>query len=158
MKGTLGVSMAELLVAGCSGTPKPASFTAAHQYTEGSINYSAEYNSDRACMGDRSYRNISISVEDSTPIVAEFVVPGRANGPIIQRIGPNTPKKVNVTIEGVSPPGCCPNIGDICINGVSLPADVANAEISGLKLIQNQETINSIDGSYNISRSYIDIS
>lgn len=163
MKGILGISFQELLVSSnCAGSVRASSFTSAHQYTEGSINYSAEYNTDRACAGDQSYRNISITVEDGTPITAEFVIPGRAKGPIIQRIGPKTAKKVNVNIEGVAPPSCCANISaqvsDICVNGLALPSDVLVTEIPGLKLIQNQQTINTIDGSYNISRSYIDIS
>lgn len=164
MKDIIGISLEELEITSnnCSGPPKVASFSSTHQYTDGSIGYSAEYNTDRACAGDKSYRNISISVEDRIPLIAEFIIPGRADGPIIQKLGPRTPKRISVTIEGVSPPNCCPNISaqvdDICTNALVLPSDIPNSEISGLKLVQNQETINSIDGSYVINRSYIDIS
>jgi hypothetical protein len=163
MKTTLGVSLQELLVtSGCSGSPKASSFSTTHQYADGSIGYSAEYNTDRACSGDQSYRNISISVEDRIPIVAEFIIPGRANGPIIQRIGPSTPRRINVTIEGVTTPDCCPTnlsnrVNGACQGGLVLPIDIPGINIAGLKLVQNQETINSIDGSYVINRSYIDI-
>jgi hypothetical protein len=162
MKAIVGVSLQELLVSGCSGLPKASSFSTTHQYADGSIGYSAEYNTERACSGDKSYRNISISVEDRIPIVAEFIIPGRADGPIIQRIGPSTPRRISVTIEGVVAPDCCPTnlsnrVGGACQNGLVLPIDIPGVDIAGLKLVQNQETINSIDGSYVINRSYIDI-
>jgi hypothetical protein len=157
MKTLLNINAAELLISGsCISSPRASSFSSTHDYTTGTISYSAEYNSSRACLNNSSYRSISISVEDSTPMVAEFVIPGRQNGPIIQKLGPYTPKRVNVNIEGFSESliSCCPNVSNVC-SGLGLPADIPDKEIGGMILVQNQETINSIDGSYNISRSYI---
>lgn len=160
IKTSMGVTKEELLITGdCISSPKAASFSSTHDYTNGIISYSSEYNSNRSCSNNSSYRNISISVENGAPIIAEFVIPGRQNGPIIQRIGPNSPTRINVNIEGVSEPSCCPNISssvsDICSNGLSLPTDLPPADIPNAVLVQNQETFNSIDGSYSISRSYI---
>lgn len=161
VKTTMGVTKEELLVSGdCVTSPKAASFSSTHDYTNGVISYSSEYNSKRSCSNNSSYRNISISVENGTPIIAEFVIPGRADGPIIQKIGPNSPTRINVNIEGVSEqPSCCPNISssvsDVCSGGLSLPSDIPSVDIPNAVLTQNQETFNSIDGSYSISRSYI---
>ena len=92
-------------------------------------------------------------------MIAEFIIPGRQNGPILQRLGVDSPKRVTVNIEGVSNQQiCCPastQINNLCTSGISLPADVPPAEIAGMVLTQNQETFNAIDGSYSVSRSYI---
>jgi hypothetical protein len=161
IKTEMGVTKEELLVSGgCITSPKAASFSSTHDYTNGVVSYSSEYKSNRSCSNSSSYRNISISVENGTPIIAEFVIPGRADGPIIQRIGPNSPTRISVNIEGVSEqPSCCTDVAssvsDICSGGLSLPSDIPSAEIPNAVLTQNQETFNSIDGSYSISRSYI---
>lgn len=160
MKSILNITPEELLISGgCVSSPRCSSFSSTHDYTTGTISYSAEYNTNRACANNASYRNVSISVEDSVPMIAEFIIPGRQNGPILQKLGVNSPKRVTVNIEGVSnQPVCCPGstaIGNLCSNGISLPADVPPAQIAEMVLTQNQETFNAIDGSYNISRSYI---
>jgi hypothetical protein len=164
LKDILGINMSELEVTGScidsEAYPSAASFSSTHDYTSGIITYSAEYNSIKACQGLQSYRNISISVEDSVPIIAEFVVPGRQTGPIIQRIGVNSPKRVSVTIEGVQSQKCCPNVANdienICGTGVVLPTDIPDVDLGGnMKLTQDQSTVNLIDGSYVINRSYI---
>ncbi|NDC95162.1 hypothetical protein EBZ38_11685, partial [bacterium] len=160
MKDLLDVTMDDLEVSGpCLGLdyPRPSSFTATHDYTGGIITYSAEYNSNKACYGngDRSYRNISITVEDSVPIIAEFIIPGRQNGPILQKIGADSPKKISVSIEGVVDPQCSADLNNIC-NSIALPNDIPGVKLSNnLKLTQNQITKNIIDGSYSINRSYI---
>lgn len=165
IKDIMDITMETLEVQGScidpASYPPAVSFTATHDYTGGNISYSVEYNSNRACQNNRSYRNITISVEDSTPIIAEFVVPGRANGPIIQKINADTPKRVNVSIEGVVDPKCCADIANEVANicgGLSLlPNDLPPAIINNMKLTQNQETVNIIDGSYSINRAYISL-
>jgi hypothetical protein len=156
LKNIIGITGDELELSGsCSTIPIASSYSSTHDYTSGVITYSAEYNSNRACMGDSSYRNITISVEDSVPMIAEFVVPGRAAGPIIQKIGVNSPKRVSVNIEGVSSQLCCPSLDNSCDSTSGLPFDLPTLEIENMKLTQNQVTTNTIDGSYSINRSYI---
>jgi hypothetical protein len=162
LKDILDITNGELFDegAGCvdsAAYPKPSSFTVTHDYTNGVITYNGEYDSDRVCFGNGSYRNITINVEDSVPVVVEFVIPGRANGPIVQRTGATTPKRISVNIEGVNTRICCPgaNISDVCSSGIPIPTDLPSITISNLIMTQNQTTINTIDGSYNISRSYI---
>ena len=138
-------------------SPKPSSFTTTHNYTEGVITYDVEYDSDRNCSDIGSYRNISITVEDSVPVVVEFIIPGKQNGPIIQRTGAMTPKRVIVNIEGVIGRNCCPSteLSNACSAPVTLPQDVPGAQIANFILTQNQVTTNLIDGSYSINRTYI---
>lgn len=142
-----------------SGSPPVANHTLTHNYHEGSLTYKTDYTTERACNQQTSYRNISVSIEDSTPLIAEFVIPGRLNGPIIQRIGPSTPTKITVNIDGADRARCCANIddimGDICSNQFPLPSGIPAADsISNKKLIQDQYTTNPIDGSYSITRVY----
>ena len=162
LKDILEITNGELFDSGAecvdsAGYPRPSSFTVTHDYTNGVITYSGEYDSDRVCLGDGSYRNISINVEDSVEIVAEFVIPGRANGPIIQKTGATTPKRISVNIEGASPRICCPTnqISNACAGLSNIPLDLPNINIGGMIMTQNQTTVNTIDGSYSISRSYI---
>lgn len=141
-----------------TGLPPPANHSISHNYSDGIISYKTDYTTERACNQTSSYRNISISIEDSVPVVQEFIIPGRLSGPIIQRIGPDTPKKVTLNIEGSSAPNCCVNpqsvVGDICATGLALPTGVPTSIANG-KLIQDQMTSNPIDGSYSLTRTYI---
>jgi hypothetical protein len=146
-----------------SGAPRPANHSITHSYTEGVITYKSDYNTDTACAQSGSYKNISVSVEDSIPLIAEFIVPGRTSGPIIQRIGPKTPKKVTINIEGATAPDCCALsssediIADVCPNGLPLPSGIPALPTPGteFKVIQDQMVSNPIDGSYSISKTYI---
>lgn len=156
--GSLGVS-GECI--NPSGAPPVANHSVAHNYHEGSITYKTDYTTERACNQQTSYRNISVSIEDSTPIIAEFVVPGRSAGPIIQKIGPSTPMKITINIDGADKTRCCAStdisdlMSDICSNTFDLPSGISPAEsVQNKKLVQDQFTSNPIDGSYSISRVY----
>ncbi|NDB61875.1 hypothetical protein EB001_26055, partial [bacterium] len=140
-----------------SGLPLPLSYNLNHSYVEGLITYETSYNTERACSpSGTSFTSVNVTIEDSVDIVAEFVIPARAKGPIIQKIGTKTPKKINVNIDGAVAPQCCggANLSDLynqACNGFTLPPAI----ISGAKLIEDQLTTNPVDGSYSISRSYI---
>lgn len=146
-----------------SGAPRPANHSVSHNYTEGVITYKSDYNTDTACAQSGTYKNISVSIEDSIPLIAEFIIPGRTSGPIIQRIGPKSPKKVTINIEGSRPPDCCAIsssediVADVCENGIPLPSGVPTlpGNSATLKLVQDQVVSNPIDGSYSVSRTYL---
>lgn len=142
-----------------SGLPKPASHSISHNYTEGSISYDTSYNTDVACGTNKNFTNISVGIEDSVDIVAEFIVPGRAKGPIIQKINAKTPKKITLNIDGTIDKKCCYELDseayDAICAGLPLPTGVPAAEINNMKLTQDQFIYNPIDGSYSISRAYI---
>jgi hypothetical protein len=163
----LGITNASIGVTGdCidpSGSPRPANHSVSHNYTEGVITYKSDYNTETACAQSGSYRNISVSIEDSIPLIAEFVIPGRIDGPIIQKIGPKSPKKITINIEGSQTPDCCATsdqkdiVDDICKNGLALPSGVPvlPGNSTDRKLVQDQMTSNPVDGSYSITKTYI---
>lgn len=149
----------ECVVLDCAS---PQSYSITHNYTEGSIGYSATFTTESLCdNAGGDYTNVTINVEDSVDIIAEFIIPGRAAGPILQRIGAKTPRKTTVNIEGASKDLsiCCQkdvgNPSGIFGCDAALPSGVPPAEIDGLKLIENSVTTNPLDGSFSISRTYI---
>lgn len=165
IKTFFGITNAALGVTGdCvdpNGSPKPASHTISHSYSEGTITYNTSYNTDIACSPSGSnITNISISTEDDVDIIAEFIVPGRAAGPIIQKTGAKTPKKVSVNIDGTITKECCVEFDGsqydaICSGDVPVIPGLPPALIAGMKITQNQVNYNPIDGSFSVSRAYI---
>jgi len=141
-----------------AGLPKPASHAITHNYTEGSISYDTSYNTDIACGNNKSFTNISVGVEDSVDIIAEFIVPGRAKGPIIQKINTKTPQKITLNVDGTIDKKCCYELDndayDAICAGLALPSGVPGATIANMKLTQDEFVYNPIDGSYSISRAY----
>lgn len=162
IKSFFGITNQALGVTGncvnANGVPKPSSHSVSHNYIEGSISYDTSYNTQTACYNDRSFTNISVGVEDSVDIVAEFIVPGRSKGPIIQKINSKTPKKITLNIDGTIDKQCCVildgNVYDTICSGLSLPDSIPSSTIAGMKLTQDQFVYNPIDGSYSISRAY----
>lgn len=174
---SLGITYTSLEASGACdpSTPPPAiSFNTTHNFLEGSINYTATYDTKTACRGNgKTYQNINISVDDKVPVIAEFVVPGRSGGPIIQRLNVEQPRKITITIDGaIAPsgiadnnlPNCCSNLDDMGNAGCDQTIkNVLDAQISALipsnltnlgKLTQNQ-FVYSVDGSFSITKSYI---
>jgi hypothetical protein len=153
----------------------PKSFSVSHNYGEGSITYTAEYDNERACAVERGFESFTVTEEDPVPIIAEFVVPGRENGPIIQYLGTYTHKKVSLEFSGTTKKGCqvgtpwAPNFSGtgICETSgyVNIPAKVNNlivyteeaARCSKQKMITTSHSINynPVDGSYSLSKNYI---
>lgn len=164
IKTALGITNSALGVTGncinASGVPSPASYNLNHTYVDGVITYETTYTTERACSpSGTSFTNINITVEDSVDIVAEFVIPGRSKGPIIQKIGAKNPKKININIDGSVGQKCCltTNIDDLydeACAGFVLPDGIPPAALAGAKLTQDQFVVNPLDGSYSISRSY----
>lgn len=140
---------------------RPTSFTVDHSYTNGSINYSASYDTSTSSTIGKGYSNISIIRNDPVEIVQEFVIPGRLGGPIIQKLGMKTNRTVSITIEGASPD----NKSCICFSELDpcngLPVfDIPNFEKlleSNGSWVKTKEdyTSNKIDGSYSISLEYL---
>jgi hypothetical protein len=167
-KDVLGISPTALGISSqcsTSGGVIPSSHNVGHNYTDGIITYNVEYNSNRACLNDRSYRNVTVVVSDSVPLTAEFVIPGRAGGPLIQYLNALSPKRITLNIEGaLDTRTCClsnlaTEVANICSSiesNYGLPSDTPSKNVANnFILTQDQQTINSIDGSYSISRSYV---
>lgn len=153
---SLGVTDENLGIVNSCGALKARSFNSTHDHNQGLISYSSDYDANTANCSD--YTSVSISVQEKTPIIAEFIIPGRIGGPIIQRINTETPKKITLSIAGANPSvDCCSNADDLvekaCGQNLSIPGS-PSAEIAGMKLTRNSAEIGN-DGSYSISREYI---
>lgn len=143
-----------------SGIPNNRSHSANHEYNTGAISYTSVYDTSRATTGQATYANISISFQDSAPQIAEFIIPGRSGGPIIQNIGCDTPKKITINIDGSLPPGsgitCCPNFDTLlesgCAYGINIP-DIPGTGLASAVITENKQNY-ATDGSYSLTRSY----
>lgn len=94
---------------------KPSTISVTKNPINGTINYSVSYNNKYNC--DRNHFAIDISVENPTPVIAEFIIPNNSkiNGVIerkqdgtplcpghsvIQKLGTQTSKKITVNVKG----------------------------------------------------------
>lgn len=171
-KSSLNITKAQLLIgnSNCPGQDNPneevpcSSFSLDHSYHEGTIGYSASFDSQTAQTKNRGYTNISIVRTDPVEIIQEFVIPGRKAGPIIQKLGMKTSRTVSINIDGASNENkecivLCPGGGfDVCQD--SLPKfsikdfDKLIAENDGWIKTKEDYTSNKIDGSFSISLEY----
>lgn len=141
----------------------PSSFNLTKNYMEGTISYSAEYNSTRACVPSGDVASASITVENPTPILAEFNIPaGYAGdgGVVIQDIGTNSSRKISVSIQGKSTRKCCLNndiesLLDVSCAGVAPPSGIKLPDESLYILTQKSRQDNLTDGSYTMNLGYI---
>lgn len=167
LKSQLGITNSGLLLTGPGGVPragqpKPTSFVVDHNYHNGSIDYSASYDSVNAHSFDLGYTNVSITRTFPTDIIQEFMVPGRAAGPIIQKINARNPGKISIRVEGMSPKNIATSASISPCNSIPDYSDIAGIEAliaidSHPDYIKTSEeyTKNNIDGSFNISLEYL---
>jgi hypothetical protein len=156
-KSQVSLSKAELLIKGASGFPLPSSYVIEHNYNEGSITYTATYETSNTRARDLKYTNISIVRNDPVDIIQEFIVPGRLSGPIIQKLNMKTARIITITIDGRSkdnksciPPSICNSLPIFNIPGF----DALLAESAGYIKTREDYTSNKIDGSFSISLEY----
>jgi hypothetical protein len=150
--------------------PLAASHSVTHDYSNGIINFTTNYNSKKACQGRTTgniLTNYTITIDDPIPRIAEFVIPGRKSGPIIQRIGTDTPRYITLNIEGYDHNAGCVDpkniIENICANGIVLPENSGfplkmifdDNTKKGMKMIENKYSFNRADGSYSLVRKYL---
>lgn len=141
--------------AGATNIISPVSFTLDHNYHEGSVSYSAQYDSDH---DSEQYMTVTITEGDPTPMFNEFVIPFRSEGPLIQLLGCNNPRTLSINIEGADPsnkncnpssiPNNTPYVGDIM-------DQIAAGAGGGWIQTGAQYTNNLTDGSFSISLEYV---
>lgn len=161
-KDILNIKKSELLIPGVftgdSIYPRPSSFSVDHAYSAGTITYNGSYDKNLATTLDNGYTNITITRNDPIDIVQEFVVPGRSNGPIIQKLNMKTSRIISVNIEGADyrNRGC--TIADPCD---SLPFfkikdfEALLSENNSWLKIKEDYSVNKIDGSFSINLEYM---
>lgn len=171
-KSSINITKKELLIGNsqCPGEDDPnaeipcSSFSLDHSYNEGTIGYSSSYDSTNAQSKQRGYTNISITRTDPVEVTQEFVIPGRKDGPIIQKLGMKTSRTISINIDGASAENkeCvtfCEDGGfKICDD--SLPKfsikdfDKLTQENDGWIKTREDYTSNKLDGSFSISLEY----
>jgi hypothetical protein len=147
--------------------PTAASHMVTHDYINGGISFTTNYNSKKSCQYRSKFVNYTITVDDPVPRIAEYVIPGRRSGPIIQRVGVDTPRYITVSAEGYDHNSGCVDpkhvIEDICENGLVFPANSGfplkmifdDLSKIGMKLLENRYSYNRTDGSYSLVRKYL---
>lgn len=169
-KTALGISKEQLELTNNSCVSNnnifPSSFNLTKNYMEGTISYSAEYNSTRACVPSGDVASASITVENSTPVLAEFNIPSGPlgnGGVVIQDIGTKTPKKISVSIQGKSTRKCCINndltsLLNVSCSGIALPSGIKLPNENEYIVTQKNRQDNLMDGSYTVNLGYTCIS
>lgn len=180
MKSKLGVTYLELGlkempesdtnngVISTNSAPYPvcSNFSMGHDYSTGVVSYTAQYDSD-LCVGlKRGYTNVSIVRNDPVAMVQEFIIPGRAAGPIIQNLNMLTQKTIAISINGADPRN------KTCIDDLSTDVAICNLLSNGpytnieniVSIINNDNadwirtkkdyTLNPIDGSFSINLEF----
>jgi hypothetical protein len=171
-KTQLDITQSQLLVNTSCGeeeeesSPTPASFTVDHGYGTGSVGYNVSYDTATTAFSGqkKGYSNVTIVRNDPVDMIQEFIIPGRIEGPIIQKLGMRTARTISINIDGASPEnkecvgfGDGANCFDPCDN---LPKfSIKNFEKlleTNDKWIKTKEdyTSNKLDGSYSISLEY----
>lgn len=135
--------------------PKKNSHSVVHNYNAGTISYTEDYNSKNTIKNSGiEVTNISMTIEDSVYQTAEFIIPGKSNGPIIQKFPAKTPKRITMAIDGVSDDRCR-IFSDVCSSGMTLPSGVPGTGLNNYEITENRFNFNYKDGSFTINRAYI---
>lgn len=163
-KDVLGITYDSLNVEPCSGAPsmpKANSFSLTRNYIEGTIAYNAEYNTNDCIKpSGASIQNISFTVDNPVPVLAEFIVPN--GGVIIQDLKTQTAKKIDVSISGRENVDriCCTDVSGVLsdiinCDAIPLPSGVSLPDPTKYILTQKTRSDDKIQGTYNINLSYI---
>ena len=161
-KRMLNLTYAQLLIktdpSRANNLAIPSSFVLDHSYHEGVVGYNATYESaNNRNILNGGYTSISIVRQDPVEMIQEFVVPGRAAGPLIQRLGMKSPRTVSMNIEGVRAAllNCygetLPNFCNSILPGI--PGGLLGLNNSWI-LTTEDYTTNPLDGSFSVSLVY----
>jgi hypothetical protein len=153
LKNILDITASTLLIKGSSDI-LPSNFVLGHNYTEGTITYSAEYNSTFNRSIIQGYTVATISIKNPVDMIQEYIVPGRANGPIIQRVGSRSPKIISVHLEGASDSVKACGQAALCSVPIPAPEDLGVNNNSLWVITEKKHNTNKIDGSWSMDIQY----
>lgn len=157
-KNYLGLNFNAFEITCSSATgPLASAMNSSHSYSDGKISYTASYNSDRVCQGPIAFTEVSTQLTDKADVIAEFVVPGRSAGPVIQHLYTTKPRTISVTMNGYFDKDCCYDFSEYATatcNGTLLSTWLPPTDVTGAVLNEDKTTINPLDGSFSVSRSY----
>lgn len=156
-KDKLNIKKSQLLIKGTDGHPSASSFVLDHNYSDGTLSYTATYDKAQTIAKEKGYLNISIVRNDPIEMIQEFVVPGRSEGPIIQKLNMKTARTISVNIDGANQDNkTCGSIASLCSYLPNHGIDLSQLLAERADLIKTKEeyTSNPIDGSFSISLDY----
>lgn len=168
MKSILNITNNSLLLTPhntLSSTPRPTSFVITHDYHNGSIGYGASYDNINSVTNELGYTNISIVKNYPTDVVQEFIIPGRAAGPIIQKLNTKKNGTISISIDGASDSNRICGIGSNNLSVCNATPDLSSIPgLSSLTAITKNENyiktkeqynVNRIDGSFHVELEFI---
>lgn len=166
---------------------EPKSFSANYNYRSGTVEYTATYDTERACAAERGFESMTITEDDALPLYAEHTIVGRTRGSLFQNLNTNKVKTITISFQGVTKRKCGStnpfsirpdDLADPDFDGLALnPCDTETytelpdtpmliyeateqaAILAGSPLIERSfdTTYNPADGSYSISKSYYSV-
>lgn len=154
---TATVTPADLLIS--SEVPisiSATSTTIEHLYSQGAISYTNVYNRKNLLAKSKDATNISIVRNESVPLIKQFTVPGV--GTVVQKLNSFVPATISINIDGASNElkNCTvPSGTDICNLQCYIPTSINEYIPTNGILTKDDCTINTVDGSFSISREYI---
>jgi len=158
LKDKLNIKKSQLLIKGSDGYPPATSFVLDHNYTNGTLSYTANYDRAQTLAKERGYINVSIVRNDPIDMIQEFVVPGRYNGPIIQKLNMKTARTISINIDGATQENKgCSTMYELCSYFPTFNIQGFSSLINEREdLIKTKEeyTSNPIDGSFSIALEY----
>jgi hypothetical protein len=164
---------------------EPRNFNVSYNYSQGTVEYNATYDTERACAAERGFQSMTITEDDAVPLYAEHTVVGRTRGSLYQNLNTNKAKSITISFQGVTKKTCGSGnpfsirpdeLANAGFTGISkdpcntaayteLPLTVQNiyaftefgARTLGRPLIITSftTTYNPADGSYDVSKTYL---
>lgn len=163
---------------------QPKNFNTSYNYGNGTVEYSAEYDTERACAAERGFQSMTIAEDDAVPIYAEHTVVGRTRGALFQNLNTNRLKTITISFQGVTRKTCGsgnpfsvrpdnivdPNFDilatDPCdtdaytalplsVKAIYLATEIGSRALGFPLIVKSFDTTyNPADGSYNVTKSY----
>lgn len=156
---------------GAPGGPKLKTMNISHDFSGGSISYQASFDSKDVLYEQIYFTEFTITQQDPIDVVAEIVVPGKAEGTVVQLMNSTTPRTVSIAMNGFMPPDYSGNFdyyaGVVCDSGDFIPHmslmfpsrilssdanDIDNTQVGFLTA--DSESLNPLDGSFTATRTY----
>jgi hypothetical protein len=168
IKNKANITYGALGFSGCDeadeAPEKCSSFVLTHDISKGIVSYDAEYDGSKmlSLINKTPIKTYSLSIEEPVPIIAEFIVPGRAAGSVVQLLDIDSPRKYTLSVEGMESPASC-NTKDIsslvsaacdgsyAIDSVGIP----NIDLGTVFLIEEKYK-KGFNGTYTLNRTYIE--
>jgi hypothetical protein len=157
---------------GLPSGPKIQTMNISHDFSGGSISYQASFDSKDVTYEQIYFTEFTITQQDPIEVVAEIVVPGKADGTVVQKMNTTTPRTISIAMNGFMPPDYSGNFdyysNKVCSSGNFIPhmdemfpdriladdPNNINDDTQVAFLTADSESLNPLDGSFTATRTY----